>query len=374
MACRAVPYQGDQPYVFFSYCHKDAQVVYPIIEQMYLNGFRIWYDDGIHPGSNWPENIAKRLADSAVCVVAVSPASALSHNCRNELNFALECQKPVVGIVLEEFEMPLGMRLQLGSLQYLKRYEFNDDKALWDRLFKAEALSPCRGKCRTWNADEEDCATVRQGDGQSLVLVHSTGKKLYVLNSSLVHLGSDPDQCDVVLSGNDYIGPYHADLIQYSGACFLRDAGTPAGTFVGSRRLELNGRAELENPAHFRLAQDHFHLAWGKLATWLIEQGKVLMLHNIVMDEYLLVTEPVFLLGRSHKWTKGTFSDPKISRVHARISWNSGIPFVEDMNSANGTYVDKQKLDVEEQVALSNGSVIHLGDTDIECMLLSFHE
>ena len=54
-------YEGKEPYVFISYAHKDNDSVMAILEQLELGGIRFWYDDGIAPGSEWPENIAQHL-------------------------------------------------------------------------------------------------------------------------------------------------------------------------------------------------------------------------------------------------------------------------------------------------------------------------
>ena len=59
MNCRVKPYEGQEPYLFLSYCHKDATQVYPLLETMTRAGYRFWYDDGNHPGDEWPENIAQ---------------------------------------------------------------------------------------------------------------------------------------------------------------------------------------------------------------------------------------------------------------------------------------------------------------------------
>ena len=42
MKCRATPYQGQEPFAFFSYCHKDSDRVYPLIEELTELGYRIW--------------------------------------------------------------------------------------------------------------------------------------------------------------------------------------------------------------------------------------------------------------------------------------------------------------------------------------------
>ena len=121
MKCYSVPYEGNQEYIFFSYCHEDAPLVYPIIERLSIEGFRVWYDNGIHPGDDWPEVIAAHLSRAKVCVATISKASAESHNCRNEVSFAIANNKPFVSVLIEDFPMPLGMQLQLSSSNYIKK-------------------------------------------------------------------------------------------------------------------------------------------------------------------------------------------------------------------------------------------------------------
>ena len=55
------PYEGNEPYVFISYSHQDIERVMPILRRLNAEGFRIWYDDGIDPGTEWPESIAAQL-------------------------------------------------------------------------------------------------------------------------------------------------------------------------------------------------------------------------------------------------------------------------------------------------------------------------
>ena len=143
MKCYVNPYEGNQEYIFFSYCHDDASSVYPIIERLSIEGFRVWYDNGIQPGDDWPEVIAAHLSKAKVCVAAISKASAESHNCRNEVSFAVANNKPFVSIIIEDFPMPLGMQLQLSSSNYIKRDE-HDTEAFYRKLIAAPALDNCR--------------------------------------------------------------------------------------------------------------------------------------------------------------------------------------------------------------------------------------
>ena len=42
-------YKGNAPFIFVSYSHSDQLIVYKLIKQLHLDGFRIWYDEGIEP-------------------------------------------------------------------------------------------------------------------------------------------------------------------------------------------------------------------------------------------------------------------------------------------------------------------------------------
>ena len=143
MKCYSVPYEGNQEFIFFSYCHADASAVYPIIERLTIEGFRVWYDNGIHPGDDWPEVIATHLSNAKVCVAAISKASAESHNCRNEVSFAVANNKPFLSIVIEDFPMPLGMQLQLSSSNYVKKTDYAPE-TFYRKLLAAPTIAACR--------------------------------------------------------------------------------------------------------------------------------------------------------------------------------------------------------------------------------------
>ena len=81
-------YQGDQPYVFICYAHDDAELIYPELERLRDQGINIWYDEGVSPGAEWEEELAKRIERCAIFLYYVSQRSVESEHCRRELNFA----------------------------------------------------------------------------------------------------------------------------------------------------------------------------------------------------------------------------------------------------------------------------------------------
>ena len=88
--CNAEPYEGNQPYLFVSYSHKeeDKAIVYPILERMEQAGFRVWFDQGIEATSEWPSAVCAHLKASSACLFCLSPNFADSVNCRDELYLA----------------------------------------------------------------------------------------------------------------------------------------------------------------------------------------------------------------------------------------------------------------------------------------------
>ena len=156
MKCNVRPYDGNEPYIFFSYCHEDGEQIYPIIEQMMDDGYRIWYDDGLRPGDEWPERIARMLDGCGLCVAALSQKFSESHNCKNELTFAINNQKPLLVIKLEDFPMSMGMRLQLANTQYIEKYRYDSESLFFEKLYSASLikLEECRNQMEPSVQDE----------------------------------------------------------------------------------------------------------------------------------------------------------------------------------------------------------------------------
>ena len=133
-------YEGHEPYVFISYAHANAPAVMQVVEELSAQGFRIWYDEGIEVGSEWPEYIASHLAGSGLMLAFMSNAYMRSDNCRKEMHFALTKKIPVVTVFLEDTVMTPGMEMQIGSLFALMKYTMRDE-VFYEKLFSAPQLS-----------------------------------------------------------------------------------------------------------------------------------------------------------------------------------------------------------------------------------------
>ena len=140
----AAAYNGTEPYIFISYSHKDTAAVLNAVEVLNDNGFRVWYDNGIEAGTEWPEYIAERLINCQVVIAFMSRSSQDSHNCRREIHFAIELKKELLVVYLEDFDLSPGMRLQLSALQAMFRYKYKDDADFLSHLCSAAIIQKCK--------------------------------------------------------------------------------------------------------------------------------------------------------------------------------------------------------------------------------------
>lgn len=94
-------YEGNKPFLFVSYSHKDSEKVLPFINELFNKKYRVWYDEGIAPGSEWPKNIADHLQSCTGVIIFVSKNSLASPNCENEVVSALNLNKEIIEISLD---------------------------------------------------------------------------------------------------------------------------------------------------------------------------------------------------------------------------------------------------------------------------------
>ena len=124
-------YRGNAPYIFVSYAHKNAEAVFTEINRWNKQGYNIWYDEGIAPGNEWEDEIAKALENCTLFVVFITPDSIESKNCRDEIYFALDSGLPIIAIHLVRTELKGGLKLRMSSIQAILKYSMNDEEYIY---------------------------------------------------------------------------------------------------------------------------------------------------------------------------------------------------------------------------------------------------
>lgn len=121
-------YSGREPFVFVCYSHSDNGVVYPEVLRLQRQGFRLWYDEGITPGSEWSEAIARAIETCEVFLYFITPNAVSSEHCRREVNFALEQQCAMLAVHLLRTDVPSALRLSLSHRQAILKYDLTRDR------------------------------------------------------------------------------------------------------------------------------------------------------------------------------------------------------------------------------------------------------
>jgi formylglycine-generating enzyme required for sulfatase activity len=134
-------YTGKEPYLFISYAHVDRKQVYPEIKALYERGYRIWYDEGITPGSEWSEEIAQAINGCDMFIVFISRSAIQSSNVRREISFALNKNKLFLPVHLEEVSLPPGLELSMGNVQWVMKWKMSVD------VYTRKLLNALPGSC-----------------------------------------------------------------------------------------------------------------------------------------------------------------------------------------------------------------------------------
>lgn len=135
-----VAYKGDQPYIFVSYAHKDADIVQPIISRLQKDGYRVWYDEGIAPGSNWDVYISEHLDRSFIVLGFLSKSYVKSQNCRDELALTRLKRKPMTLIYLDDVQLSSGLKMRYGRIQALFLQSMTEEK-FFEQLYRTDAMA-----------------------------------------------------------------------------------------------------------------------------------------------------------------------------------------------------------------------------------------
>lgn len=130
----------EDPFVFISYSHTDSKKVLPIIKKMQEEGYRIWYDAGIDPGTEWDINIASHVEECGYFIAFISKNYINSSNCKDELNFARDLEKKRFLVYIEDVELPSEMRMRLSRIQNIHMYKYVDADEFYSKLFCADGI------------------------------------------------------------------------------------------------------------------------------------------------------------------------------------------------------------------------------------------
>lgn len=146
MPKKPIAYRGDEPFVFVSYAHADAELAYPIISGLQERGMRIWFDDGLDVGDIWEDVIPDHVEQCAAMLCLVSTRFTDSNNCLDEIFYAREQKKELLILHLEDQALPRNFRFRYGRYHAERLSAYSDRSVLLERLTATQKLRCCIGQ------------------------------------------------------------------------------------------------------------------------------------------------------------------------------------------------------------------------------------
>ena len=136
--------QGTKPVadIFISYKKEDAGRVVRIVEGLREEGFTVWWDHGIAPGSSWDQTIQKELEAAKLVIAVWSELSVSAPWVKEEAQFGKQRGK-LLPVRIDDVEPPLGFGLiQMADLSH---WDGDIEDATWDHFIEA-AKATIEGK------------------------------------------------------------------------------------------------------------------------------------------------------------------------------------------------------------------------------------
>lgn len=96
--------------IFISYSRKDSEYMTTFSQKLRDAGANLWSDKQIVPGGLWDHSIETALKTCDIIIVLISKTSVNSNNVMDEVSYALEENKKVIPVVLEQCELPFRLR------------------------------------------------------------------------------------------------------------------------------------------------------------------------------------------------------------------------------------------------------------------------
>ena len=134
----------NENYIFVSYAHKNKDIVIPIIRRMQQNGYSVWFDEGIDPGTEWDKYIAQKLLKCTFFIAAISNDYLNSSNCQDETHYARDLDKDRVLVYLEKTELPPELQMRHGRLQAIHKYTYQNEEDFYQKLYSTSGIEKCK--------------------------------------------------------------------------------------------------------------------------------------------------------------------------------------------------------------------------------------
>ncbi|HMB23943.1 MAG TPA: toll/interleukin-1 receptor domain-containing protein [Anaerolineales bacterium] len=100
-----------QRLTFISYSRADKEFALGLARELRSSGFLIWLDQlDIPTGSRWDDEVEKALDQCEIFMVIMTPRSIASNNVKDEIGYAIDSNKRIMPVLLENAVLPFRLR------------------------------------------------------------------------------------------------------------------------------------------------------------------------------------------------------------------------------------------------------------------------
>src|SRR5512138_3866951 len=100
-----------QRLTFISYSRGDRDFALGLARELRASGFHIWLDQlDIRTGDRWDDEVEKALDQCEIFLVILTPRSISSNNVKDEIGYAIDSNKRIMPVLLENVVLPLRLR------------------------------------------------------------------------------------------------------------------------------------------------------------------------------------------------------------------------------------------------------------------------
>lgn len=382
MRCSAEVYKGTSPYIFISYCHEDQSRVYPFVERLDRDGYRVWYDEGITPGDEWTETIATHLEECSVFIAFITEASVNSHNCRNEINFAIQRNKDFVSLFLDDVRLSAGMEMLLSSVQGIYRSKFRLDEEFVQKLYEMPVLDQCKGMPRMImdpidEFDDDETVTLTQGiqgfpmgNLETYLLRVKTGEKIRITKNEFT-IGRSSMQADYVIAGEYSISRRHATVRKTRSSYTIMD--NDSLNHVGLNGRLISPSVEYDIGAYDIISLAKEHLVFFRNYNEVSKRYSGYELHG--QNQIWKIGDlPVTRIGSQPLDPDGSgnevwIRDPSVAPQQAFLIAASDGLYLTDISESRSTMINGRPLSFCVKVRLQPGDRITVGRASLDVVL-----
>ncbi len=161
-------YEGDEPYIFVSYSHRDVPKVRPVLKRIEDEKFRFWYDDTMEVGEDFRAELQTKIENCTAFLLFISDSAMQSKYCGMEIITAFKNDKKIYPVYLDDSTViPAPLKMILENLQHVKGSAIEKDSRYLDKLIAGLPTETMR------SLDIRDGVLVKCKDGSRALTIPS---------------------------------------------------------------------------------------------------------------------------------------------------------------------------------------------------------